>query len=549
MKKLLRLLVAILGLAPALVAIAGDGVEVTIADYNTHAVTTYTRVEGAKRTQIARPADLSVDVPTTFGAQRTLLVLAKFADTTTLPWTVAQAQAVMAEDDRWYREVSYGGMSIAYDVAGWYTIAATHTEPNYITIGTQALAAAQAAGVDVASYPHRVIAFPDDSAIGWWGLGTVGGNPSTAYVNGGISLKVVAHEMGHNFGLWHSHSYACNGATCVRDEYGDPWDMMGGLGNGHFNAYQKSLLGWISPDVGTAGTYELQANEFLPRALRVGNVYVELHAKVGYDTPNPAGIQLHAAAPGGGSDLLDNNLGSGVNWILAAGQSFTNSTGTTITASTASSVTVSGDTTPTATPTTVQTATPTATPAATATPAPAGTFADDFNRADSASLGGSWSLVRGYLGVYSGAARTYVGYSGESAAVAPLSGADSTATATFTSYDNNLGPRFGVILRYVDALNYVLLYRQTGGTSQLRIAQVTNGVEKIIATANLANPQKGVPFTLKGSITGSTATVNVGTVTKSAVISAPPAGRVGFLIGNRTTTVRQAADNFTATTR
>ena len=61
--------------------------------------------------------------------------------------------------------------------------------------------------------------------------------------------------MGHNFGLYHSHSLDCGsvalaGSGCAVDEYGDVFDMMGG-GNDtpHFNAFQKEQLGWLNAGV------------------------------------------------------------------------------------------------------------------------------------------------------------------------------------------------------------------------------------------------------------------------------------------------------------
>ena len=69
-------------------------------------------------------------------------------------------------------------------------------------------------------------------------------------------MPVYAHELGHNFGLLHAASINCNGQPlaaggtgCTSSEYGDPFTVMGGQSTGsyamHFNAAQKSKLGWI----------------------------------------------------------------------------------------------------------------------------------------------------------------------------------------------------------------------------------------------------------------------------------------------------------------
>ena len=84
------------------------------------------------------------------------------------------------------------------------------------------------------------------------------------------------------------------------------------------------------------------------------------------------------------------------------------------------------------------------------------------------------------------------------AVVSTLSGATQAAAADFTSVDNNLGPRFGVVLRYQDPLNYYLVYRQVGGSSRLLISRFVNGVEKILASPSIANPTRNVSFRLTG---------------------------------------------------
>ncbi len=65
-----------------------------------------------------------------------------------------------------------------------------------------------------------------------------------------------------------------------------------------------------------------------------------------------------------------------------------------------------------------------------------------------------------------------------SLAVQPgLAGATQMVAASFASTNNNTSPRFGVVLRYQNPQNYYVCYRQTGGSSALRIAKVQNGVE------------------------------------------------------------------------
>ena len=66
--------------------------------------------------------------------------------------------------------------------------------------------------LNLATYKHYVYAFPQN-ACGGLGAGTIGGNPSEAWINGSLDLKVLSHEMGHNFGLYHSHALDCGTAV------------------------------------------------------------------------------------------------------------------------------------------------------------------------------------------------------------------------------------------------------------------------------------------------------------------------------------------------
>jgi MYXO-CTERM domain-containing protein len=78
---------------------------------------------------------------------------------------------------------------------------------------------------------------------------------------------VLVQEPGHNFGMQHSSSIACTGAsladdpnTCTASEYGDPFDPMGG-GCRHMNAWQKNYQGWFGGcngvTVTSSGTFTL----------------------------------------------------------------------------------------------------------------------------------------------------------------------------------------------------------------------------------------------------------------------------------------------------
>ena len=204
-------------------------------------------------------ADVSVEkavavLSGTLGTQKTLVILVNFSDKATQPFTVATATStVFGTTSNYDLEASYQQTTLTGDVAGWYTIANPSTNCDYNAIASQAKQKAAAAGYVLSNYRRYVYAFPPNTCT-WWGLGSVGGNPSQAWVNTkwGFTLPVIGHEMGHNFGLYHSHSLDCGAASvassgCTSSEYGDIFDMMGSTSTTpHFNAYQKERLGWLN---------------------------------------------------------------------------------------------------------------------------------------------------------------------------------------------------------------------------------------------------------------------------------------------------------------
>ena len=274
----------------------------------------------------------AASVPNTFGEQRTLVVLVTFRDNPTEPYTLGDAQSVVfGTTSDFFLENSYQQTWLTGDVVGWYIIPLDSTTCDSGGIATYAEAAATAAGVNLSGYTHRVYAFPASAACAFGGAATVGGNPSRAWINGSgnMSLGTVGHELGHNLGLLHSHSWACDGTTtvasCAALEYGDGLDIMGWSPSGHFNAFQKERLGWlnygVSPPITTvtaSGIYPLAPYEptgTTPKALKVLKrtdpttgarewYYVEFRQAIGFDS--------YLATVGGPYQLLSSNILSGV---------------------------------------------------------------------------------------------------------------------------------------------------------------------------------------------------------------------------------------------
>jgi M6 family metalloprotease-like protein len=239
----------------------------------------------------------------TFGVQKTAVLLVNFLNDPSQPTTIARMQTVMAATDDFFRENSYQQTSLDVDVFGWYALPMPNTGCPTSTIKSYADQAATAAGVDRTPYARRIYVFPSTTQCPWAGVSTVGGNPSNSWINGQAdNFLVINHELGHGFGLYHSHGLRCQpgavGTSCSSVEYGDFADTMGNT-YGHFNAFQKSRLGWLdygaSPPVSTvptSGAYTIDAYEAPgagPKALKIPRgttgqaFFVELRRSTGFD--------------------------------------------------------------------------------------------------------------------------------------------------------------------------------------------------------------------------------------------------------------------------
>jgi hypothetical protein len=294
----------------------------------------------------------------TVGAKRVLVILLNFTDDASLnATTVTNAQSLFfgagSSVARYYNEASYGLVSMTGDVAlVTATVAkpATCTSIDTGTIASQANTQAAAAGYNLGSYNFVLWVFPGIGACGWNGLGYVGGSGAWINGTGSMGLLVAAHELGHNFGVLHAHSYACTGASiapsgCTRSEYGDRFDVMGNSRAGHFNAQFKDTFGWLPAGSvlvhgGGSATYTIGALETagqaayavrIPTTMSARTYWIEWRSRAGFDAGEPAGVAnggLIRFAPSavGGADLLDMNFATAGNFDdaeLDVGKAFT----------------------------------------------------------------------------------------------------------------------------------------------------------------------------------------------------------------------------------
>lgn len=492
------------------------------------------------------------------------------------PFTPDEARAAFAKAAAFIAEFAYGQVQLVADVFGWFVRAIDPAVLNGCPSSEyrdRGELAAAGAGIDLAQYDKVIHGFPNNGNCHWPGWTTA----QRIYMNGGNMTFVgcLVHELGHTFGLNHARHLDCGparlSATGRPVEYGDLYDIMGGSGNEGYPpcAPLKERAGWLNkpgfPPITTvtqSGVYEIEAYDTLgtgPKALKIpvalslypqvassGAYYVEARRGPRYDNiwkPNVReGVLIHLHSPSTSSLLLHMNAAR--DWIpgvyskeapaLEVGMpAFVDpvakvSIRLLAWSPTGATVEVTRDAI--APPVVIP---PVVIPPIVIPPVPGAT---------------TWTQIAGALRL-NGTLLTTAPQPGiVLAVVAGMSGATQSASADFTSVDNNLGPRFGIVLRYQNQNNYYIAYRQTGGSSQLRIAKVVNGGETVLAAVGIGNPAKGAAFKLAASATGGVLVLSFNGVSKLAVAHETTfaTGGVGIVMGCAKGTAAHLAADYTA---
>ena len=231
--------------------------------------------------------------------KRLAVILVNFASNPVQPYTASYANGVIFTNTSsvaaFYAEDSYGSMALTGDVWGWFTINYDTSTCDTAAIQSKADAAATAAGVVLSGYTNVSYIFPHINACSFAGRAQLPGSRSWINTISATTPKihdwVIAHELGHNFGVHHASSYSCTeggarvplaytASNCTSSEYGDPLTVMGASNPiaryPHHEAWQRLQMGFMGTqdrrDVSVSGIYTLGAMRYAasaPKSLRI----------------------------------------------------------------------------------------------------------------------------------------------------------------------------------------------------------------------------------------------------------------------------------------
>ncbi len=270
------------------------------------------------------------------GPKLLLYMRVNFPDDLTEPVSESSAYEAMNRVNDFYVENSYDRTYITAIVTPLLTLPLTkafYAEAGPFAVLDDARSAALQAGYDTAFFDFDIVCHTSVPGFDWAGLGFVGGKGTWLQSPG---AGVTAHELGHNYGLWHANFWdtSTNNNSGIAQgwsvEYGNNYDTMGAAsaGRNHFNACFKSDLGWlpstavVSP--ASNGVYRLYSFDLPGRlngpayALRVRKdfqrvYWLELRQQFAGQTPMANGLLLNWspwAESKGGTDLIDTTPGS-----------------------------------------------------------------------------------------------------------------------------------------------------------------------------------------------------------------------------------------------
>ena len=218
----------------------------------------------------------------TTGGKNILIIRVDFSDLAGAPegYSAATVQGIAdSQVAPYYAKSSYGLTTLTNTVTTAVyrmpqTAAYYASNDANDTLHTDAKNAA-AADYTVSSYDRVIVFFSSlgslsGSQITYGGLADISGKK--VWCNGEFDFRVIAHELGHTFGLYHANLWQVSdgnpiSASGVDTEYGDDFDTMGAnYANSlstDFGPWFKNLLGWLADSqvitVTSSGTYRIYA--------------------------------------------------------------------------------------------------------------------------------------------------------------------------------------------------------------------------------------------------------------------------------------------------
>lgn len=241
---------------------------------------------GGHISQVETQANASIVLPSpsTEGTKKLLVIRVDFSTVAGEPLTYDKGTQLVNDMNTFYGRISYGKASF-FSVGNGSAVTPVLRMPQSTSVYladawalmTDARAAAAAAGYSHTNYDYDVVCLAG-IGYGWAGLGAVGARG--AWVQNSFSgVGTMAHELGHNFGLWHANRWeAADGSALGVNsdtsdaseegrniEYGNPFDRMGGGGIfvGEFGSSSRAALNWLPlgniHSVTNSGTYRIYA--------------------------------------------------------------------------------------------------------------------------------------------------------------------------------------------------------------------------------------------------------------------------------------------------
>lgn len=223
------------------------------------------------------PTDYSVFAQP-IGNLKAVMLFVDFSDAPATESTNAYSDAIVPDAEDFYREASYGKMSLDITtVPKWYRMSKASSTYGFagraITFAQQRAYLAEAIAladpdVDFSKYSHVYVVASKGSAviyspgfIAFQGSGieadgrelrygaTLGTDLWAYSPSPNYGAHILAHETGHTFGMPDLYTFATVSDYYQLYQWAGGWDIMSWtVPGGHFYAWHKKKFGWLSSD-------------------------------------------------------------------------------------------------------------------------------------------------------------------------------------------------------------------------------------------------------------------------------------------------------------